>query len=99
MEAQIKHHFANTNHLIGATVVLWINHLPCKPGVVGLIHGFSSLSDEICSYPHVTLTVGGMLNTNTLINSTCQYRLLITFANSLNPGQAQHKVGPDLDSN
>ena len=26
-------------------------------------------------------------------------RLLITFANSLYPDQAQHFVGPDLDSN
>ena len=80
-------------------MVLWINHLPCKPGVVGLVHGFSSRSDETCPFPHVSLAVGGMLNTNTLINSTCQYRLLITFANSLNLGQAQHNVGPDLDPN
>ena len=26
------------------------NHLPCKPGVVGLIPSFSSLSNETLSY-------------------------------------------------
>ena len=29
----------------------------------------------------------------------CLCRLLITFANSLDPDQAQHNVRPDLDSN
>ena len=28
-----------------AAVVWWINHLPCKPGIVGLTLGFFSLSD------------------------------------------------------
>ena len=37
-------HFATNSH--GATVVLWISHLPCKPGVTGSIPGFISLSDE-----------------------------------------------------
>ena len=30
---------------------------------------------------------------------TYWYRLLITFANSLDPDQARHFVGPDLDPN
>ena len=28
-------------------MVKWINHLPCKPGVEGLIPGINSLSDDI----------------------------------------------------
>ena len=28
-------------------MVLCINHMPCKPGAVGSIPGFSSLSDEV----------------------------------------------------
>ena len=35
--------------LIGAIVVLWINCSPYKPGVVGSIPGFRSLSDETLS--------------------------------------------------
>ena len=31
--------------------------------------------------------------------SLCPLRLLITFANSLDPDQALHFVGPDLDPN
>ena len=45
-----------------------INHLPCKPGFAGLIPGFSSLLDETKMWPHLhmTLAVGGTLNTYTL---------------------------------
>ena len=28
-------------------MVLGINHLPCKPGITGLIPGFSSLYDDV----------------------------------------------------
>ena len=33
----------------GAAVVLWINHLPCIPGVAGSIPVFTSLTDETLS--------------------------------------------------
>ena len=51
----------------GAAVVYWINLLPCNPGVAGSIPGFTSLSDESKPWPllHMTLAVGGTLNTNT----------------------------------
>ena len=40
----------------------WI-YSPCKPGLAGLIPGFSSLLDE--PGLHLTLAVGGTLNSNT----------------------------------
>ena len=36
---------------------------------------------------------------NSLLASGALCHLLITFANSLNPDQDQHSVGPDLDPN
>ena len=49
-------------------MVQWISYLPCKPGVAGSIPGFISLLDETFKpWPrlHMTLAVGGRLNTNT----------------------------------
>ena len=35
----------DTNQPVEASVVQWICHSPCKPGVAGSIPGFSSPSD------------------------------------------------------
>ena len=50
---------------IEASVVLWLCHSPCKPGVAGSIPGFSSPSDyKPRSRLQMTLAVGGTLNPN-----------------------------------
>ena len=36
---------------------------------------------------------------NSFLASGDQYRLLVTFANSLDPDQDRQNVGPDLDPN
>ena len=40
-----------------------LNHLPCRPGVAGLVPGITSLSDETLSQGPVSMTsaVGGTL--------------------------------------
>ena len=48
--------FLSTSSHGGVAMVLGINHLPCKPGITGLIPGFSRLYDENCL--HMNLVVG-----------------------------------------
>ena len=53
-------------------MVQWKNLSRCKPGLAGMIPGFTSLSDENLSCGpchHMTLAVGGMLNINTQTDS------------------------------
>ena len=42
-----------------ASVVQWLCHSPCKPGVAGSIPGFSSPSDGTINRGPVSLAVGG----------------------------------------
>ena len=56
--------FAASGVLIESSVAQWLCHSPCKPGVTGLIPGFSSLSDEILTEvpSHMTVVVCGTFN-------------------------------------
>ena len=58
--------FCVTNIQKGGVTVVWISHLPCKPGVAGLILCFTCPSSDFKLWPclHLTSAVGGMLNTN-----------------------------------
>ena len=43
------------NCMDGASVVKWINHPPCEPGVAGSILGYSSMSDKTLSRGPVSI--------------------------------------------
>ena len=59
----LKIAFTRENNMVGAAMVLWINHLPCKPGVAGLDPFLPVCRMKLWPHLHMILAVG-TLNTN-----------------------------------